>query len=984
MANNAPKPPTYLFQGLSLEDSSQQWSSLQTEVKPMKKVGNNSSGAVFQFGAGHQTASPSTSQVETFAFTPGDALSRTTSQPQAAQLQSPFTFGITPPAQTTCPTIEDHTAAPPFSWLSPSTPNSNRRSPSIFSSPSTLNSNREPAPTFSSTPTSVFAASPTPEPPAPTTAYDAAAEAALPHPLFSATFQSALKQGPEIAQEATKALEKMQIGVKDAEVSKFLADAKALQRFQGTDTRTIAVLGDSGEGKSSLINSLLHFPGVAQTSDIGSACTSVVTEYRQKKTEHGAPITIEVEYLSAFEIRDLIKELLWSYRQLFLPSVESEETSEQDYNRFMRESEQAWSALHAAFKHKRQFTQTFAQDMSDGALERITEQLVQWAREIEWPTGGGEGFWRSTAQTADECVEKTKLFMQDRFWPFTKIIRVYLDSPVLKTGVVLSDLPGLQDTNLARVRATQDYLIKCDTIVIVAKISRAITDQSLKSSLFYVLSRHVPMEWEQSGTQRLNVSVVCTKSEEINLRNARLEFCGPNKSIPLETMTKLDNEIDAAKASGDRTRKKTAKKQQELLLVEARNNHVRQNLRNVYSSEMDGRMLDVFCVSNKWYEKYCPKGNTKFVEASGVPDLRRFCHTVTADAQFNEAKHFLKSRLSALLNTLDLWADSSLRKKDIEQPDESIRTKVKELMENIPKLVDTFELDFTTCFQEQIMIFFGRRDPYWDQAASKEGRAWTSWHWSKTPASSLIRNPNDFTAQYNAWCLNNGDHQTLKRGHENWNAKIIWKMRMELEGQWDLVEEEVSDVFTQLLEATKKRLDSLKSSLRDTLPQRLADPIVQSVAVQVGNLEYRMSREQRQFHSEVRTIRRCASDTNYNSYILQDMIPVYRSAAGEWGSGKAARQRSTVQGHIEQGVIFPKMGIAMSESMNKLIRTTSQNLKIMLRSILDTVSSDLDIVFQSSRVARDETRDSKIGDFATKIKGLKERHERLLQTVEGI
>jgi 3-mercaptopyruvate sulfurtransferase SseA len=103
----------------------------------------------------------------------------------------------------------------------------------------------------------VFAASPTPEPPAPTTPYDAAAEAALPHPLFSTTFQSALKQGPEIAQEATKALEKMQIGVKDAEVSKFLADARALQRFQGTDTRTIAVLGDSGEGKK--IQSYLLF-----------------------------------------------------------------------------------------------------------------------------------------------------------------------------------------------------------------------------------------------------------------------------------------------------------------------------------------------------------------------------------------------------------------------------------------------------------------------------------------------------------------------------------------------------------------------------------------------------------------------------------------------------------------------------------------------------------------------------------------------------
>jgi hypothetical protein len=72
---------------------------------------------------------------------------------------------------------------------------------------------------------------------------------------------------------------------------------------------------------------------------------------------------------------------------------------------------------------------------------------------------------------------------------------------------------GLQDTNLARVRATQTYLIKCDHVFIVAKISRAITDQSLKSSLYSVLARHVPLEWEQSGGESLKVAVVCTMSE---------------------------------------------------------------------------------------------------------------------------------------------------------------------------------------------------------------------------------------------------------------------------------------------------------------------------------------------------------------------------------------------------------------------------------------------------------------------------------------
>lgn len=55
--------------------------------------------------------------------------------------------------------------------------------------------------------------------------------------------------------------------------------------------------------------------------------------------------------------------------------------------------------------------------------------------------------------------------------------------------------------------------MKCDNVFIVAKISRAITDQSLKSSLYSILARHAPVEWEESGVKSLNLAVVCTKSE---------------------------------------------------------------------------------------------------------------------------------------------------------------------------------------------------------------------------------------------------------------------------------------------------------------------------------------------------------------------------------------------------------------------------------------------------------------------------------------
>lgn len=108
---------------------------------------------------------------------------------------------------------------------------------------------------------------------------------------------------------------------------------------------------------------------------------------------------------------------------MFLPEVEEDKVDAKDYARLQRESEQAWSALEAGFKHQRSFNKQLLSDMAEGGLAKATDQLIQWAHELEWPDGGNSGMWKGTANTAEECCEMTSEFMQDRFWPFTKIIR---------------------------------------------------------------------------------------------------------------------------------------------------------------------------------------------------------------------------------------------------------------------------------------------------------------------------------------------------------------------------------------------------------------------------------------------------------------------------------------------------------------------------------------------------------------------------------
>jgi hypothetical protein len=122
-------------------------------------------------------------------------------------------------------------------------------------------------------------------------------------------------------------------------------------------------------------------------------------------------------------LEEHIMELLWSFRRRFLPDVAEDSLSAADWKRIKEGSQEAWSALHSVFGSEMDFGPKFLSDKSEGAFERIADQLMDWTKKIQWPSDASDGKWVQYAESAEEFYAKTSVFMQDRIWPLTQIMR---------------------------------------------------------------------------------------------------------------------------------------------------------------------------------------------------------------------------------------------------------------------------------------------------------------------------------------------------------------------------------------------------------------------------------------------------------------------------------------------------------------------------------------------------------------------------------
>lgn len=109
------------------------------------------------------------------------------------------------------------------------------------------------------------------------------------------------------------------------------------------------------------------------------------------------------------------------------------------------------------------------------------------------------------------------------------------------------------------------------------------------------------------------------------------------------------------------------------------------------------------------------------------------------------------------------------------------------------------------------------------------------------------------------------------------------------------------------------------------------------------------------------------------------------------GTGKAARQRSIVQGRITNGTLFPHISTKIQANINRLVQETFRDLYDAVNIVLGLIVSDVEMVLASKPQRVDDTRNQenleeerRKEELKAETRVLNEKHEELLASISHI
>ncbi|OTA63095.1 hypothetical protein K449DRAFT_349574 [Hypoxylon sp. EC38] len=276
-------------------------------------------------------------------------------------------------------------------------------------------------------------------------------------------------------------------------------------------TRTVVgVVGNTGAGKSSVINALLDEERLLPTNCL-RACTASPTEISYNYSDDPTELyRAEIEFITAEE---WIKEL----EVLFNDLLDGTGHVSRDASNADSEAGVAYAKLKAVYPLKTR--EMIAQGSPERfAAEPFIRGVLGSVKTLK--EGSAKDLYRrlqyyvdSKEKAIDSDHKKRDTMME--YWPLIKVVRIYTKATALSTGAVIVDLPGVQDSNAARAAVAEKYMKSCTGLWIVAPITRAVDDKTAKSLLGDSFKRQLKYDGTYSA-----VSFICSKTDDISITEA--------------------------------------------------------------------------------------------------------------------------------------------------------------------------------------------------------------------------------------------------------------------------------------------------------------------------------------------------------------------------------------------------------------------------------------------------------------------------------
>ncbi|OQN99565.1 hypothetical protein B0A48_14707 [Cryoendolithus antarcticus] len=475
-------------------------------------------------------------------------------------------------------------------------------------------------------------------------------------------------------------------------VEEHIARARELIDLPKTTKLRIAVLGNAGTGKSSLLNAVTDCPDLAKSLSGGESCSCVPTEYSGPSPSQEVSCVAIVEYIPIGEFEVQLKEI---FRDYCLFTFEKDRSWDEDRQTYSLSAKSAIKTLCTLFcdlpdlKNLRVAKISLAKSYNEDGTQTLLQSLLARCKEkLQSKTTGDRG-------CADVCEADTLQELRAKIdpltassstsgvpglWPLVERNSMFVKGSRVLDRVTLVDLPGSGQHHT-------EYIKTCDNIWAVADVARVADDRTV----YQLLSRYgIPFEGrvltipthtddvivghELTMTNYLeNEGCVLDTAHQIHDQYLakKLECRKLNRSIQQKKTSKrkfTHTQRDAlqrqeVELSKKRAEAATYEQQRVAHSVEARNKLNTTKLMDVRSDLLPkGQDLVVHCVSNYHYlackgAKF--KGAKLTADETGILNLRAHVLGLCAPDLLRTFEANVNQNLPSMLHDILSWLEKT-------------------------------------------------------------------------------------------------------------------------------------------------------------------------------------------------------------------------------------------------------------------------------------------------------------------------------------